>query len=273
MKLLIGTSGWQYDDWRGDFYPTSVPKSRWLEQYSASFATVESNSSFYRLPAQETFGAWARRTPDDFVMAVKMSRFLTHVLRLRSPSEPVERLLHRASALGCKLGPVLVQLPPTSTYDPEALTAALDCFPATVRVAFEPRHASWFCDGTFGILEERNVALCAADNGGVVNGGVVNGLRATAEWGYVRLHRGDSARPPSYRREALQAWCDRTAATWPESAEVFVYFNNDPGCAAPYDASRLAAEARSRGIECTRAPEPGTLHGPCAPAEPVQGSR
>lgn len=257
MKLWVGTSGWQYDDWRGDLYPPSVAKHRWLEQYSLGFATVESNSSFYRLPTAETFAGWARRTPDDFVMAVKMSRFLTHVRRLRSPSEPVERLLGRATLLGRKLGPVLVQLPPTSPYDPLALEEALACFPTAVRVAFEPRHPSWFCDGTFEILEATGAALCATDNAGVVTG-----LHRTADWGYVRLHRGRGDRPPSYSTADLRAWCARISGTWPASADVFVYFNNDPGGAAPYDASRFAGEAEAAGLACSRVPEAATLRGP-----------
>lgn len=260
MTLWIGTSGWQYEDWRGNLYPRSVPKRRWLEHYCLGFATVESNSSFYRLPAAETFAGWASRTPDDFLIAVKMSRFLTHARRLRSPSEPVGRLLGRARLLGRKLGPVLVQLPPTLPYDPLALEETLASFPGGIRVAFEPRHPSWFCDRTFGILESAGSALCATDAGGVVTG-----LRRTADWGYVRLHRGGGDCAPSYSTEDLRSWCTRITDTWPASADVFVYFNNDPGGAAPYDASRFAAEAESAGVACTRAPLTATLHGPCPP--------
>ena len=113
MTIYIGTSGWQYGDWRPAFYPAGVSQARWLEHYAARFATVESNNAFYRLPSREVFEAWAARTPDDFVMAVKVSRYLSHILRLRDPAEPVGRFVDRVAGLGPKLGPVLLQLPPS----------------------------------------------------------------------------------------------------------------------------------------------------------------
>jgi uncharacterized protein YecE (DUF72 family) len=118
VPVLVGTSGWQYRDWRGRLYPQRLAQGRWLEHYAERFATVESNNAFYRLPEPATFAAWAERTPPDFVMAVKASRFLTHVKRLRDPEEPVGRLLGHARHLGAKLGPVLLQLPPTLKADP-----------------------------------------------------------------------------------------------------------------------------------------------------------
>jgi uncharacterized protein YecE (DUF72 family) len=125
MPLLVGTSGWQYAQWRGGLYPSELASSAWLAHYGEAFQTVEVDSAFYRLPATETFAAWARQTPDDFVMAVKASRFLTHVKRLKDPAEPVARLLGHASGLGRKLGPVLLQLPPTLHADPGLLDDAL----------------------------------------------------------------------------------------------------------------------------------------------------
>ena len=112
MPVLAGTSGWQYRHWRGAFYPQGVPQRRWLEYYAGQFGTVENTSTFYRLPARETFEQWRARTPDGFVMAVKASRYLSHVRRLRDPAEPVSRMLGVLSGLGDKLGPVLIQLPP-----------------------------------------------------------------------------------------------------------------------------------------------------------------
>ena len=128
MPMKIGTSGWQYRDWRGGLYPPGVPQRRWLEQYAERYLTVENNNSFYRLPSRETFESWRERTPDDFVMAVKASRYLTHVRRLRDPAEPVARLLGAAAGLGPKLGPVLLQLPPTLKADVKALDACLGEF-------------------------------------------------------------------------------------------------------------------------------------------------
>ena len=134
MTVLVGTSGWQYRDWRDGLYPKGVPQRLWLEHYATTYMTVENNGTFYRLPARETFEGWRRRTPDDFVMAVKASRYLTHVRRLRDPAEPVARLLGAASGLGPKLGPVLLQLPPTMTAEPALLDACLaefrDAWPA-----------------------------------------------------------------------------------------------------------------------------------------------
>lgn len=139
--ILVGTSGWQYRDWRGRFYPEGLPQRLWLEHFSAGFATVEVNNAFYRLPERDTFAAWRARTPDDFCVAVKMSRYLTHIKRLRDPAEPVARFLGRATALGDRLGPVLLQLPPNLPANVDALDATLRLFPADVRVAVEPRTA------------------------------------------------------------------------------------------------------------------------------------
>ena len=125
MPVHVGTSGWQYRDWRGVLYPAGVPQRRWLEHYAEHFATVENNNAFYRLPARETFTDWHDRTPGDFVMAVKASRFLTHIKRLRDPAEPVARLLGAAAGLGDRLGPILLQLPPNLAAEPERLDACL----------------------------------------------------------------------------------------------------------------------------------------------------
>ncbi len=123
MPVLIGTSGWQYRDWRGGLYPAGVPQRSWLEHYASQYLTVENNNSFYRLPGPQTFAGWRDRTPADFVMAVKASRYLTHVRRLDDPAEPVARLLGAAAGLGPKLGPVLLQLPPTLTAQRARLSA------------------------------------------------------------------------------------------------------------------------------------------------------
>nr|MDP9020503.1 DUF72 domain-containing protein [Actinomycetota bacterium] len=184
--LLIGTSGWQYRDWRGTFYPTGVPARRWLEHYAARFRTVEVNNTFYRLPPAETFEAWRRTLPDDFVMALKLSRYLTHYKRLREPAEPVERFLRHAAPLGPRVGPLLLQLPPPLAVDRPRLADTLDRFPASTRVAVEFRHPSWFDDDTLSLLAARNAALVLADRRSRVLGLV----ERTADWGYVRFHEG-----------------------------------------------------------------------------------
>ncbi len=258
--IIIGTSGWQYRSWRGVFYPTDVPQRQWLEHYAESFATVEVNNAFYRLPERDTFVQWRERTPDDFVMAVKMSRYLTHIRRLREPAEPVARFLGRADALGHKLGPVLLQLPPTLAADADLVRAVFDEFheacernqalsSRSVRLAIEPRHGSWWTDEMRETLTQHGVALCWSDR----LGRPASPLWRTADFGYVRLHEGRAQPWPRYGRQALRTWIDRIAGTWSADADVFVYFNNDPGGAAIADATALAAIADQRGFKTTRA--------------------
>jgi uncharacterized protein YecE (DUF72 family) len=246
---LIGTSGWQYKDWRGRFYPEKLPQRLWLEHYAERFAVVEVNNAFYRLPERDTFRQWRDRTPDDFTVAVKMSRYLTHIKRLRDPAEPVDRFLGRAEALGDKLGPVLLQLPPTLKVDVPALDATLSRFPETVKVAVEPRHASWWTDEVRDLLERHRAALCWADRGGRP----VTPLWRTAGFGYLRMHEGRAKPWPRYGRTSLSSWVDRIRRG-PDPVPMYVFFNNDPGGAAVIDASATARTARRRGEEVTRTP-------------------
>jgi len=250
MGLLVGTSGWQYRHWRGLLYPEGLAQARWLEHYAERFATVESNAAFYRLPRPETFADWAARTPDDFVMAVKASRFLTHVRRLREPAEPVARLLRHAGGLGGKLGPVLLQLPPDLRADPGALAATLAAFPADVRVAVEFRHPSWFSDETRALLGEHGAALCLADSQRRRTP-----VWRTADWTYLRLHEGRASPHPCYGRQALATWAGRLADGWGPGSPIFVYFNNDPAGCAVRDARWFAQAARRAGLEPSRVPE------------------
>jgi uncharacterized protein YecE (DUF72 family) len=234
MTTLVGTSGWQYRDWRGVLYPQDVPQRLWLETYGERFGTVESNNAFYRLPSPETFAAWRERTPYGFVMAVKASRFLTHIKRLGEPEEPVERLMKAVAGLGDKLGPILLQLPPTLKADPGRLDRCLGCFPGGVRVAVEFRHASWWTEETRKVLRAREAALCWADRLGRPQ----NPFWDTASWGYVRLHEGRATPAPSYGDAALRTWARRVReAGW---RDAYVYFNNDPHGAAVRNAERFA---------------------------------
>lgn len=232
--LWVGTSGWQYRDWRGVLYPDGVPQRRWLQHYASRFGCVEVNNAFYRLPERSTFEAWRDQTPDGFVVAVKVSRYLTHVKRLQDPAEPVDRLLGRARGLGDRLGPFLLQLPPTLRADPHRLDACLAAFPADARVAVEPRHDSWWTDEVRDVLARRNAALCWADRQGPLTP-----LWVTADWGYVRFHEGRASPPPSYGRQALATWLGRLREAWPASADVYAFFNNDHGGAAVHNADTL----------------------------------
>jgi uncharacterized protein YecE (DUF72 family) len=242
--LTIGTSGWQYRDWRGRLYPPKLPQRLWLEHYAERFATVEVNNAFYRLPERHTFEQWRKRTPDDFVVAVKMSRYLTHVRRLRDPAEPVARFLDRAAGLGDRLGPVLLQLPPTLRADLDALDATLSQFPRDVRVAVEPRHPTWFTDDCRRLLERHGAALCWADR----KGRPVTPLWNTAGFGYLRMHEGRAEPWPRYGPAALKGWIARLS----DVADAYIYFNNDPSGAAVTDAVAMAAMARRRGVAVSR---------------------
>jgi len=249
MPLLIGTSGWQYRHWRETFYPRGVAQAKWLEYYAARFATVESNAAFYRLPEASTFAAWAERTPDDFVMAVKASRYLTHILRLNEPEEPVQMLVERAGQLGSKLGPILVQLPPSMRIELDRLKRTLDAFPPDWRVAVEFRHKSWFTDEVRRALEDRRVALCLADRVGPITP-----LWRTADWTYLRFHWGRSAPIPCYGRAALASWVSRLDELWQPGEDAYVYFNNDPRACALRDARVFALAGRHDGWPATRIP-------------------
>jgi len=267
MPVLVGTSGWQYRDWREVLYPPGLGQRRWLEYYASQYATVENNGAFYRLPAQQTFAGWRARTPEDFVMAVKASRYLTHVLRLRDSAGPVGRLLTAAAGLGHRLGPVLLQLPPNFAADPGALDDCLSEFArfrlpgesisstaaaGRVRVAVEFRHDSWWTEETRELLARHHAALCWADR----LGRAASPLWRTADWGYLRLHQGAAQPRPRYGGRALSSWVQRIAGTWADDADVFVFFNNDPGGAAVYDAASFASFARQAGRQVSRTAVP-----------------
>lgn len=233
MRWRIGTCGWQYRDWRDVLYPAGLPHREWLAHYAAEFDTVEIDSTFYRLASTPTFSNWGVSVPDDFVFAVKASRYLTHIQRLHAPAEPVARLLEHAEALGPHLGPVLVQLPPTLSCDVGALQTFLRAFPTDVRVAVEFRHDSWFIDDVREVMVARGAALVWTD--------WRNRRREpswiTTTWGYVRLHEGTAGNRAEYGERALVNWRDALMGTFDDS--VYVYFNNDAGGAAVRNARRM----------------------------------
>jgi len=250
MGVLLGTSGWQYKSWREAFYG-GAPQKGWLEHYAENFQTVEVNNAFYRLPERSTFEAWAERTPEDFVVGVKMSRYLTHIKRLKDPGEPVQRFLDRTEGLGNKLGPVLLQLPPNLQANVDSLEETLSLFPKQIRVAVEFRHETWFVDEVRNVLEKHNAALSWAD-------GPKRSTPTwqTADWGYLRFHQGTGRPMPCYRPSALRSWAEEVAAHYGPDEDVYVYFNNDPNVCAVRDAGRFGALVEEQGVDCTRYPDP-----------------
>jgi uncharacterized protein YecE (DUF72 family) len=247
--LYIGTSGWQYDDWKCRFYPEDLPTSGWLNHYSERFATVEVNNTFYRLPERRTFVKWRKGTPGDFVVTVKANRYLTHLKRLKDPKPIVKTMMDAADGLGSKLGPILLQLPPNFPANVERLEEALEAFPRRVRLAVEFRHSSWFTDEVREVLQRRDAALCLADR----NGKTLGADWRTASWGYLRMHEGDGNPHPCYPDDVLSRWAETLASQFSESDDVYAYFNNDHRCCAIKDAIRFASLAAERGLRPTRA--------------------
>ncbi len=250
MPVLIGTSGWHYQHWRGLFYPKALASGSWLEWYAQRFATVEINNAFYRLPDAAAVAGWAAAVSDDFVMAVKASRYLTHVRRLRDPQEAVDRMLQRLTGLGPKFGPILLQLPPNLRIDTAALGATLGALSERA-VAVEFRHPSWYTPETRRLLEKFGAALCLTDSRGPQTP-----WWRTADWGYVRFHQGRAQPPSCYGPTALGTWADRLAELWPDRSTLYVYFNNDTHGCAPRDARQFAAAVRRAGLTPARVPGP-----------------
>jgi uncharacterized protein YecE (DUF72 family) len=252
MPVYVGTSGWQYSHWRGIFYPGKLPQKDWFAYYAGRFQTVEVNNTFYRLPKAEVFQHWAEGSPPDFRFALKFSRYLTHIKRLREPSEPVERFLQAARPLGAKAGPLLLQLPPSFEIDLDRLDATLSAFPSHVKVAVEFRDDSWYAEEVRDVLVRHRAALCLADR----EEELVTPAWGTTNWGYVRFHWGKGRPDSGYRPPALRAWAERIAALWKPEQDVFVYFNNDASACAIRDAARLAGYLKELEIQVSRTPSP-----------------
>jgi uncharacterized protein YecE (DUF72 family) len=239
-NIRIGCSGWQYRHWRGVFYPAGLPQSRWLDHYAQHFDTVEINNTFYRLPDAATFAAWGRRAPRAFVYAVKASRFLTHMKKLKDPDEPIRRFFTRARRLGRAFGPVLYQLPPRWPVNLERLETFLNALPRRRRHTIEFRDPSWYSDAVFALLRRHKVALCLHDMAGSATERL-----AVGPFLYVRFH-GPQRYSGRYSDATLEQWAEWLAARSREGLPVYAYFNNDMGGQAPRDAARLKAALAAR---------------------------
>jgi len=247
LAVRIGTSGFLYDHWRGRFYPPAARGAE-LEFYAREFDTVELNVTFYRMPSSATFRSWAARVPDGFLFAVKASRYLTHVRRLRQPHDAVAVLMERAGELGTHLGPILLQLPPDMPANLDRLSAALEAFPLPVRLAVEPRHRSWFTEDLRALLSEHHAALCLADRCGPVTP-----LWRTTDWTYLRFHGGRASPGSCYGERALGTWASRVGEFGP-NLDAFAYFNNDHHGCALRDAAWFGRRLARDGVNVGRVP-------------------
>jgi uncharacterized protein YecE (DUF72 family) len=234
-EARIGCSGWSYDDWRGGFYPRGTPTSRWLEHYASVFDTVEVNATFYRLPKVETVRGWAEQVPTDFRFAVKGSRYLTHMKRLRDVGPGLARYWERIEPLreAGKLGPVLWQLPERFHRDDETLAAALAALPPADH-CLEFRHPSWFAADLYALLEQHSASLALGDD----KRRKLPRANPVGPIAYLRLHYGSRGRDGNYSNRELEAWRRRIAA-WRSRRAVFVYLNNDWRGFAPRNALTL----------------------------------
>ena len=234
LPYYIGTSGWHYDHWRGRFYPEKLTKAKWLEFYAGHFATVELNNSFYRLPSEAAFAAWHDSSPADFTFAVKVSRFITHIKRLKDTGEAVEKFITRAIILGEKLGPLLYQLPPNMRRNDEVLESFLTTLPQGMKHVFEFRHQSWLEEGVFQILHKYNVGFCIFDMPSVSCP-----LVATADFAYIRFHGSTGLYWSCYSDEDLASWSKKLANLAENLEAIYIYFNNDAEAFAVRNAMTL----------------------------------
>jgi len=235
-RCRVGTSGWQYRHWRGPFYPAGLATAKWLAYYAARFDTVEVNATFYHLPREGTAAAWRAVAPPGFLYAVKASRYITHMRRLKEPARGLEMFFERLRGLGDRMGPVLFQLPPRFPRDAGLLEDFLRALPEGVRPVFEFRDERWLCEPVYTLLAGRNAALCIYELGGRHSP-----VLATADFAYVRLHGPHERYAGDYGPAALRTWAERMRAWTENGLDAFCYFDNDQAGYAPKNAAELKA--------------------------------
>jgi len=227
-RVRVGTSGYNYPEWKGSFYPADLPASKMLAYYVERFSTVEINATFYRMPSVKTLTAWRDAAPDGFTFVLKAPQRITHMARLRDVNQPLAYFCETARALGARLGPLLFQLPPNFKKAADRLGDVLARLPPDLRAAFEFRHASWFDEEVYRLLRARNAALCVAETEEGATPAV-----ATADWGYLRLRR------VAYEERDLKEYVDRIKSqSW---SEVFVFFKHEEAGTGPALGARLQA--------------------------------
>jgi uncharacterized protein YecE (DUF72 family) len=227
----IGTSGYNYPEWRGSFYPPKFPQAEMLPYYAARFSTVEINYTFYRMPTEKLLAGWAQATPDSFRFTLKAPRRITHDAKLRGVEELVGAFCRASRTLGDRLATLLFQLPPTFKKDVAVLDAFLTELPDGTRAAFEFRHDSWHDDAVYEALRRRNVALCVADSDKMSTPVV-----ATASYGYFRL------RDEGYQPDDIRAWAARIAELAGGWTDAFIYFKHEEEGKGP-EFAKLLMEA------------------------------
>jgi uncharacterized protein YecE (DUF72 family) len=214
--IWVGTSGYNYPEWKGSFYPSDLAAAKMLPYYAARFPTVEINYTFYRMPTEKLVAGWAAQTPSPYKLTLKAPRRITHDSRLKDCGELLSHFTSVARTLGDKLGALLFQLPPFARKDVALLDAFLADLPADTCAAFEFRHASWFDEAVFERLHARNLALCVADSEKMSTP-----VRLTADYAYFRL------RDEGYTPDDVKRWADTIARETAACREVFVYFKHE----------------------------------------------
>lgn len=232
-QYYVGTSGWHYEHWKGLFYAPTLSKARWLAYYAQHFSTVELNNSFYHLPSSKAFEAWRDTVPPGFLFAVKVSRFITHLKKLRGVEAALETFLTRARLLKDRLGPLLYQLPPNLHRHDDRLESFLTLLPKDLRHVFEFRHESWLHSEVFQLLRRHGAGLCVFDMPRLSCP-----VEATADFTYLRFHGSTGLYSSCYSLEEMRDWAQKIAGLG--AKEVYIYFNNDAQAYAVRNAKEIA---------------------------------
>ena len=221
-KIFIGTSGWNYKHWKGNFYPEELKQKKWLEFYSDKLKSVEINNSFYHLPETKTLKTWKDITPQNFIFAVKGSRYITHMKKLKAPKTSSRKLFTRIKHLGNKLGPILFQLPPGWGYNRERFQNFIESMPDKYRYTFEFREKEWWNDEVLELLKKHNAAFCIYELAGILTPEEI-----TADFVYIRLHGPGGKYQGNYSKKQLSGWAGAITAWQKKNKDVYLYFDND----------------------------------------------
>jgi uncharacterized protein YecE (DUF72 family) len=233
-KIYIGTSGWHYKHWKGKFYPADLKEDKQLQYYTAHFQTVEINNSFYRLPSISAFRSWKKQTPSGFIFAVKASRFITHMKKLKLDKAGLRIFFTRLAHLGNKTGPILFQLPPRWKVNSERFAEFLKQLSPKYRYAFEFRNETWYNEEIYSLLEKYNYAFCIYELERHISP-----MQVTADFIYIRLHGPGNKYQGSYSKLVLKKWATMCKKWIAQGKDIYIYFDNDQEAYAAFNASTL----------------------------------